>query len=314
MEKLYVVIPCYNEQEVLMETSKRLEDKLNVLIKNKRINSKSKIVFVNDGSTDSTWDLIKSLYNENNLFEGINLSRNCGHQNALVAGLMSVKEYADIVISMDADLQDDINAIDEMLDKRQNGCEIVYGVRSSRKKDSFFKKTTAEFFYKFMNRMGVKVVYNHADYRLVSKRVLAEFSNFKEVNLFLRGIFPLIGFKSDIVYYERNERYAGESKYPLRKMLNFAWDGISSFSVAPIRFILNIGLITLVMSLVIIIYSIIRKFNGYTVPGWAFLSCSMWFLGGVQMLSLGIVGEYIGKIYSEVKSRPRYIIDEYLKH
>ena len=314
MEKLYVVIPCYNEQEVLMETSKRLEDKLNVLIKNKRINSKSKIVFVNDGSTDSTWDLIKSLYNENNLFEGINLSRNCGHQNALVAGLMSVKEYADIVISMDADLQDDINAIDEMLDKRQNGCEIVYGVRSSRKKDSFFKKTTAEFFYKFMNRMGVKVVYNHADYRLVSKRVLVEFSNFKEVNLFLRGIFPLIGFKSDIVYYERNERYAGESKYPLKKMLSFAWDGISSFSVAPIRFILNIGLITLVMSLVIIIYSIIRKFNGYTVPGWAFLSCSMWFLGGVQMLSLGIVGEYIGKIYSEVKSRPRYIIDEYLKH
>lgn len=314
MEKLYVVIPCYNEQEVLMETSKRLEDKLNVLIKNKRINSKSKIVFVNDGSTDSTWDLIKSLYNENNLFEGINLSRNCGHQNALVAGLMSVKEYADIVISMDADLQDDINAIDEMLDKRQNGCEIVYGVRSSRKKDSFFKKTTAEFFYKFMNRMGVKVVYNHADYRLVSKRVLAEFSNFKEVNLFLRGIFPLIGFKSDIVYYERNERYAGESKYPLKKMLNFAWDGISSFSVAPIRFILNIGLITLVMSLVIIIYSIIRKLSGYTVPGWAFLSCSMWFLGGVQMLSLGIVGEYIGKIYSEVKSRPRYIIDEYLKH
>ena len=314
MEKLYVVIPCYNEEEVLSETSTRLEKKMNSLIKNKKIDKESKVVFVNDGSRDSTWDIISSLYKRNNLFEGINLSRNCGHQNALVAGLLTVRDRADIVISMDADLQDDINAIDEMLVKRNDGCEIVYGVRSSRKKDSFFKKFTAEGFYKFMNKMGVKVIYNHADYRLVSKRVLDEFANYKEVNLFLRGIFPLIGFKSDVVYYERAERFAGESKYPLKKMLSFAWDGISSFSITPIRFILNMGIVILVLSFCMILYSIIRKYMGQTVPGWTFLNCSLWFLGGIQMLSLGVVGEYIGKIYSEVKARPRYIVSDYLKH
>lgn len=313
MEKLYIVIPCYNEEEVLSETSERLDKKLNSLIKSKKIDKDSKVVFVNDGSSDSTWDIIVSLYKRSHLFEGINLSRNCGHQNALVAGLMSVKDYADIVISMDADLQDDIDAIDEMLAKRHDGCEIVYGVRSSRKKDSFFKRFTAEGFYKFMNKMGVNVIYNHADYRLVSKRVLEEFANYKEVNLFLRGIFPLIGFKSDVVYYERAERFAGESKYPLKKMLNFAWDGISSFSVKPIRLILNMGIVILILSFIMIVYSLIQKYMGHTVPGWTFLNCSLWFLGGVQMLSLGVVGEYIGKIYSEVKARPRYIVDKYLK-
>ena len=313
MEKLYVVIPCYNEEEVLEETKRRLKEKISTLIKNKRISKESKVVFVNDGSKDKTWDLICSFHQEDRLFEGINLSRNRGHQNALVAGLLTVRDDADIVISMDADLQDDIDAIDEMLDKRKDGCEIVYGVRSSRKKDSFFKRFTAQAFYRFMSMMGVDVIYNHADYRLTSKRVLNEFANYKEVNLFLRGIFPLVGFKSDIVYYERAERFAGESKYPLKKMLNFAWDGITSFSVKPIRLVLNLGILILILSICMIIYCIIRKFGGKTVEGWTFIVCSLWLLGGVQMLSLGVIGEYIGKIYSETKARPRYIIQEYLK-
>ncbi|MCI6265430.1 MAG: glycosyltransferase family 2 protein [Erysipelotrichaceae bacterium] len=313
MEKLYVVIPCYNEEEVLEETKRRLKEKISTLIKNKRISKESKVVFVNDGSKDKTWDLICSFHQEDRLFEGINLSRNRGHQNALVAGLLTVRDDADIVISMDADLQDDIDAIDEMLDKRKDGCEIVYGVRSSRKKDSFFKRFTAQAFYRFMSMMGVDVIYNHADYRLTSKRVLNEFANYKEVNLFLRGIFPLVGFKSDIVYYERAERFAGESKYPLKKMLNFAWDGITSFSVKPIRLVLNLGILILILSVCMIIYCIIRKFGGKTVEGWTFIVCSLWLLGGVQMLSLGVIGEYIGKIYSETKARPRYIIQEYLK-
>ena len=224
---LYIVIPCYNEEDVLLETTKRLKEKLEYLINKKTISNKSKVVYVNDGSKDNTWNLIKEIESNEELFTGISLSRNRGHQNALVAGLLTVKEYADVIISMDADLQDDINAIDEMLEKYYDGCEIVYGVRSSRKKDSFFKKTTAEGFYKFMEIMGVDVIYNHADYRLTSKKVLDNFSDYKEVNLFLRGIFPLIGYKNDIVYYERNERFAGESKYPLKKMLNFAWDGIT---------------------------------------------------------------------------------------
>ena len=313
MEKLYVVISCYNEEEVLEETKRRLKEKISTLIKNKRISKESKVVFVNDGSKDKTWDLICSFHQEDRLFEGINLSRNRGHQNALVAGLLTVRDDADIVISMDADLQDDIDAIDEMLDKRKDGCEIVYGVRSSRKKDSFFKRFTAQAFYRFMSMMGVDVIYNHADYRLTSKRVLNEFANYKEVNLFLRGIFPLVGFKSDIVYYERAERFAGESKYPLKKMLNFAWDGITSFSVKPIRLVLNLGILILILSICMIIYCIIRKFGGKTVEGWTFIVCSLWLLGGVQMLSLGVIGEYIGKIYSETKARPRYIIQEYLK-
>lgn len=310
---LYVVIPCYNEEEVLQETTKRLKEKLSSLIKEKIISPDSRVMYVNDGSKDKTWELIKEINEKEKLFTGICLSRNRGHQNALVAGLLTAKNYADVIISMDADLQDDINAMDEMLKKYNEGCEVVYGVRSSRKKDTFFKKFTAEGFYKFMALMGVDIVFNHADYRLTSKRVLDEFSNYHEVNLFLRGMFPQIGFKSDIVYYERAERFAGESKYPLKKMLNFAWDGITSFSVKPIRLVLNLGILILILSVCMIIYCIIRKFGGKTVEGWTFIVCSLWLLGGVQMLSLGVIGEYIGKIYSETKARPRYIIQEYLK-
>ena len=309
---LYIVVPCYNEEEVLHETTKRLKEKLDYLINKDVISKKSKVMYVNDGSKDNTWNMIKEISEKENLFTGISLSRNRGHQNALVAGLLTAKDYADVVISMDADLQDDINAIDEMLKKYYDGCDIVYGVRSSRKKDSFFKKTTAEGFYKFMKHMGVDVVYNHADYRLTSKRVLDNFKDYKEVNLFLRGIFPLIGYKNDIVYYERNERFAGESKYPLKKMLNFAWDGITSFSVKPLRMICSIGFIILFISIAIMIYSLIRKLTGNTVDGWTFLSISIWFIGGIQMISLGIIGEYIGKVYTEVKARPRYIIGESL--
>lgn len=312
MEKLYVVIPCYNEEEVLKETKKRLREKMNNLIHKKIISKESKIIFVNDGSKDKTWDLIQQFYEEDKLFGGINLSRNRGHQNALLAGLLTVKDDADIVISMDADLQDDIDAIDSMIEKRNDGADIVYGVRSSRKKDSFLKKTTAQGFYRVMKFLGVDVIYNHADYRLTSKKVLDNLSNYKEINLFLRGIFPLIGFKSDVVYYERNERFAGESKYPLKKMLNFAWDGITSFSVKPIRLVLNIGIFIILVSFFMILYSIIQKIFGNTVDGWTFIVCSLWLLGGIQMLSLGIIGEYIGKIYGEVKSRPRYIIDKYI--
>lgn len=310
---LYIVVPCYNEEMVLEETTKRLKEKLNTLIKNKKISKESRVMYVNDGSKDKTWEIIKKINKKEKLFTGISLSRNRGHQNALLAGLMTAKNYADVVISMDADLQDDINAIDEMLDKYYFGCDIVYGVRSSRKKDTWFKKTTAQGFYKFMKFMGVDVVYNHADYRLTSKKVLDEFENFKEVNLFLRGMFPLVGFKSDVVYYERKERFAGESKYPLKKMLNFAWDGITSFSVRPIRLVLNLGIIIFVVSLLILLYCLIIKLLGKAVDGWTFIVCSIWLVGGIQMLSIGIIGEYIGKIYSETKKRPRFIISENLK-
>ncbi len=310
---LYMVIPCYNEEEVLEETTRQLKIKLESLIKEKKISNKSKVMYVNDGSKDKTWEIIKDINKKDKLFTGVSLSRNRGHQNALLGGLMTAKNYADIVISMDADLQDDIGAIDGMIEKYKEGCDIVYGVRSSRKKDSFFKKVTAEGFYKFMKALGVDCVYNHADYRLTTKRVLEEFSNYKEVNLFLRGMFPLIGFKSDIVYYERNERFAGESKYPLKKMLNFAWDGITSFSVKPLRLICTLGFVILLVSIGIMIYSLIRKITGATVAGWTFLSISIWFIGGLQMISIGIIGEYIGKIYSETKQRPRYIISENLE-
>lgn len=312
MEKLYIVIPCYNEEEVLDKTKTELKKKMNTLIQNKKIDKQSKVIFVNDGSKDKTWDLIQQFYQEDKLFGGINLSRNRGHQNALLAGLLTVKDDADIVISMDADLQDDIEAIDEMIEKRQEGADIVYGVRNSRKKDSFFKRTTAQGFYRVMKMLGVDVIYNHADYRLTSRRVLDSLKDYREVNLFLRGIFPLIGFKSDIVYYERKERFAGKSKYPLKKMLNFAWDGITSFSVKPIRLILNVGVVILILSLLMILYSIIQKILGNTVDGWTFIVCSLWLLGGIQMLSLGIIGEYIGKIYSETKARPRYLVTDYL--
>lgn len=308
-EIMYIVIPCYNEEEVLEETTKKLKIKLEKLISDKIITEKSRVMYVNDGSKDKTWEIIKDINKKEKLFTGISLSRNRGHQNALLAGLMTAKKYADFVISMDADLQDDINAIDEMIEKYYEGNEIVYGVRSARKKDTFFKRFTAESFYKIMNKLGVEVVFNHADYRLTSKKVLDNLENFEEVNLFLRGMFPLIGYKSDIVYYERNERFAGESKYPLKKMINFALDGITSFSIKPIRLILNVGIIIFIISIIMILYALINKIIGNTVSGWTFIVCSIWLIAGVQMMSLGVIGEYIGKIYSETKRRPKYIIE-----
>lgn len=309
---LYVVIPCYNEEEVLRETAKQLHSKIGELIKCGKIAASSRIMFVNDGSKDKTWSIIQELHRKDNLFTGVNLSRNRGHQNALLAGLMTAKQKAGVVISMDADLQDDINVMDKMLDQYQEGAEIVYGVRSSRKKDSWFKRTTAESFYKFMKVMGVDVVFNHADYRLASARVLDELEKYQEVNLFLRGIFPLIGFKSAVVYYERGERLAGESKYPLTKMLSFAWDGISSFSVKPLRIIAVLGFIITAISGIVLLYSLLMNLLGNTVQGWTFIVCSIWLMGGMQTLFLGIIGEYIGKIYSETKARPRYCIAEIL--
>ena len=310
--KLYLVIPCYNEEEVLPETSKRLREKYTALMSAGKIDADSKIVFVNDGSKDRTWEMICDLHKADPVFRGICLSRNKGHQNALMAGLMTVKGECDAAISMDADLQDDINAIDEMVDRYLEGYEVVYGVRSSRKKDTFFKRTTAQGFYKVMRAMGVETVYNHADYRLMSRRALEALSEFDEVNLFLRGIVPLVGFKSTEVTYERGERFAGESKYPLKKMLAFATEGITSMSIKPIRLITTLGFLVFLFSIGVLIYSIVRKFTGYTVPGWAFLAVSIWALGGVQLLAIGVIGEYIGKIYLETKHRPKFIVAEYL--
>lgn len=311
---LYMVIPCYNEEEVLGETSKRLLEKYNKLIADRLISEKSRIVFVNDGSKDGTWDIISRLHYENVIFSGVNLSRNKGHQNAVLAGLMTVKDYCDIAITMDADLQDDINAIDEMVKKYIEGNDVVYGVRSSRKTDTFFKRFTAEGFYKFMKAMGVDVVFNHADFRLMSKRVLDALSDYKEVNLFLRGIIPQIGFKSDCVYYERHERFAGESKYPLKKMLSFAVDGITSFSVRPLKIIANTGIVISFLSIIAFLWVIIGSlfFETATTWGWPSLMCSIWLIGGLQIFFLGIIGEYIGKIYSETKERPRYIVQSVL--
>ncbi len=311
-EILYIVIPCYNEEEVLEETTRQLKEKIQKLIGDKKISDQSRVMYVNDGSKDKTWELIEKINKREKYFTGISLSRNRGHQNALLAGLMTAKKYADIIISMDADLQDDINAVDEMIDKYYDGCDIVYGVRSARKKDTFFKRTTAEGFYKLMKAMGVEIVFNHADYRLTSKRVLDNLEDYKEVNLFLRGMFPLIGYKSDKVFYERNERFAGESKYPLKKMLSFAWDGITSFSIKPITLIFNLGITILVISTLILIYSLVVKLLGQTVPGWTFIICSIWIVAGLEMFSLGVIGEYIGKIYNETKARPRYIISRNL--
>lgn len=310
--KLYMVIPCYNEQEVLPETSKRLKKKLSTLIKAGKIDPESRIIFVNDGSKDRTWEIIRRLHEEDPVFGGVNLSRNRGHQNALLAGLMTVKDHADMAISMDADLQDDINAIDEMVEKYLNGTDIVYGVRSSRAKDTFFKKATAEGFYKLMNTMGVNTVFNHADYRLMSKRALEGLAEFREVNLFLRGIVPMIGYSTDVVYYERGERFAGESKYPLGKMLSFAIEGITSLSTKPIRMITFLGFFIFLVSIGILIYSLVRHFMGATIVGWTTLMVSVWAIGGLILLSLGVVGEYIGKIYLETKARPRFLIEEFL--
>ncbi len=313
-DTLYVVIPCYKEEEVLPETSKRMKEKMNTLISKGKISEKSRVMFVNDGSTDRTWEIIRDLHSKDKLFSGVNLSRNRGHQNALLAGLMTAKNYADMVISMDADLQDDINAIDEMVDKYYEGCDVVYGVRSSRAKDTFFKKFTAEGFYKIMKAMGADIVFNHADYRLMSKRALEGLAEFKEVNLFLRGIVPEIGYKSGIVEYERAERFAGESKYPLKKMLSFAFDGITSFSIKPIRFIMDLGFLISFVSVIALIWSICVKIWGSSEAGWASIMASIWLIGGIELLSIGVIGEYVGKMYKETKHRPRFIIESVLNN
>ena len=311
-EILFIVVPCYNEQEVLNETNKRLLIKVNQMISDNLISNKSKICYVNDGSKDNTWEIIKKLHKEDEIVTGINLSKNMGHQNALLAGLLSVKDKCDITISMDADLQDDIEIISNFVEKYHEGNHVVYGVRSSRKKDTFFKKNSALLFYRFMKIMGVDIVFNHADYRLLSCKAVNELENFKEVNLFLRGIVPMIGFKHCNVEYERNERFAGESKYPLKKMLNFAFEGITSFSVKPIRFITISGFFVFLISIILSIYFMYVKLIGQTVTGWTTLAISIWAIGGIQILAIGIVGEYVGKIYLESKQRPRFIIDEFL--
>lgn len=311
--RLFCVIPCYNEQEVLPETSKRLKEKFDHLINSGKISNDSRVVFVNDGSKDKTWSIISSLHEENPLFQGINLSRNRGHQNALIAGLMTVRNICDMSISMDADLQDDINAMDEMVDKFFEGTDIVYGVRSKRAKDTFFKKCSAEGFYKMMNGMGANTVYNHADYRLMSRRALDGLSEFGEVNLFLRGIVPMIGYSTDVVYYERAERFAGESKYPLKKMIQFATEGITSLSIKPIRIITGMGFFIFFVAIIVLIYCLVQYFTGHTVLGWTTTVLSVWAIGGLIMISLGVIGEYVGKIYLEAKARPRYIIESYLK-
>lgn len=309
---LYLVIPCYNEEAVLHETAKQLLEKMNSMFERGMISRESKIMFVNDGSKDKTWEIIEELHASNPIYSGVKLSRNKGHQNALLAGLMTAKEKADMTISLDADLQDDVDVIDQMVEKYYQGNDVVYGVRSARKTDTFFKKFTAQGFYKLMQAMGVEIVYNHADYRLMSKRAMEGLSQFKEVNLFLRGIVPLIGYKSDVVTYERHERFAGESKYPLKKMLAFATDGITSFSIKPIRLITTCGILIFAISLVMLLYFLIVHFMGRTVAGWTSMIVSIWAIGGLQLLAIGIVGEYIGKIYLETKERPKYIIETVL--
>ena len=307
-DTLYIIIPCYNEQEVLPITSKLFLEELLKLIEKNKISKDSRILFVNDGSKDNTWQIIKDLSKSDPHFLGISQSRNRGHQNAVLAGLMEAKDKADMTITIDCDGQDDITAMEKMVD--HDGCEIVYGVRSSRDTDTFFKRFTAQSFYKLLRYMGADVVYNHADYRLVSSRVLKEFANFKEVNLFLRGMFPLVGFKSTSVLYERHTRIAGESHYPLSKMIALAFDGITSLSIKPIRLITYFGLIVSFISFVGVIWAIVSRFLGTTMPGWSSTLAIMCFLGGVQLISLGVIGEYVGKVYLEVKNRPRYIISE----
>ena len=310
--KLMVVIPCYNEEEVLPETSRRLMDKMASLVKKGLITEDSRVLLVNDGSRDRTWELIEQLHRENPLFEGVKLSCNRGHQNALLAGLMTARNRCDISISMDADLQDDMDAMDRFIEKYNEGCEIVYGVRNKRETDTFFKRETALMFYRLMKGLGVDITYNHADYRLMSNRALNALAQFDEVNLFLRGLAPLVGFQSDVVYYDRSERFAGESKYPLKKMLAFAIDGITSFSVKPLRLITTVGLVIFVLSLFMLLYALVSWITGHTVSGWTSTLASIWMIGGIQLLSLGVIGEYVGKIYNETKRRPRFIIDRYL--
>lgn len=312
MDTLYLVVPCYNEEEVLPETSKQLRSKMLSMIEKGRISSKSRIVFVDDGSSDRTWEIISELHRDDTIFQGIRLSRNNGHQNALLAGLMTVKSLCDMTITLDADLQDDIEAIDEMIEKYYGGCDIVYGVRNSRDTDTAFKRKTAEGYYKIMRFLGADIVYNHADYRLMSRKALDELEGFGEVNLFLRGIVPMIGCKSDKVYYARKKRFAGKTKYPLKKMLAFAWEGITSLSIKPIRMIMTLGSFIFLVSIAMLIYSIIRHATGHTVVGWTSIVVSIWAIGGLQLLAIGIIGEYIGKIYLETKHRPRFIVEDYL--
>lgn len=307
---LYIVIPCYNEEKVLPITSKMFKNKISQLVSENKIDQRSHVLFIDDGSTDNTWSIIQELSKNDSCFLGIKQSRNRGHQNAVLAGLMEAKKYCDITISIDCDGQDDIDAMDLMVDAYLDGYEIVYGVRNKRDTDTFFKRLTAESFYKVLKWMGVETVYNHADYRLVSTKVLNEFENFEEVNLYLRGMFPLVGFPSTSVYYERHERIAGESHYPLSKMLHLAFEGITSLSITPLHLVTSLGLIVSIFSFIGILWSIIGSFMGTVVSGWSSLVCIVCFIGGIQLLSIGILGEYIGKIYMETKHRPRYIISE----
>jgi glycosyltransferase involved in cell wall biosynthesis len=314
MDRLALVVPCYNEEEVLEISAKELKRVLADLIQKGKIAEDSFVLFVNDGSKDKTWELIEKEHAESPMICGLKLAGNVGHQFALTAGLIAAKDISDMTISIDADLQDDTAVIEEMVDKYHEGKDIVYGVRNDRKKDSWFKRTTAQGFYKVMAIMGVKTVYNHADFRLMSKRAVEQFSKYEETNLFLRGMMPLIGYETDCVYYERKERVAGESKYPLKKMLALAWNGITSFSVKPISLITALGFIILVLSICAAIYAFISYFCGKVVPGWTSLILSIWFLGGVQLIAIGLIGQYIGKIYIEVKHRPRYNVETFLTH
>ena len=310
---LYMVLPCYNEEEVLPETSKQIKEKILDLMDRGLISKKSRICLVNDGSTDKTWEIIERLHKEDSsVFSGMCLSRNKGHQNAVLAGMLTCKDYADMVISMDADLQDDIDAIDGMVEKYNEGADVVYGVRSARTTDTFFKRFTAEGFYRIMNAMGAESVFNHADFRLMSKRALGGLAEFKEVNLFLRGIVPMIGYNSAVVTYERKQRFAGESKYPLKKMIIFAWEGITSLSIKPISMISTMGFAVIFISIIMLIYSFISFFSGNAISGWSSIMVSIWFIGGLLLLSIGVIGQYIGKIYLETKERPRYLIKDFL--
>lgn len=310
---LYIVVPCYNEEEVLLETISQISSVLKCLVENKLIDKSSATLFVDDGSQDQTWTLIEDYFQRNSFVKGLKLARNAGHQNALFAGLMHAKEHADIVVSIDADLQDDVNVIEEMVIKYHEGYEVVYGVRKSRTTDTFLKRFTAQKFYRLMRKMGADIVYNHADYRLLSSLVLKELSKYEERNLFLRGIIPMVGFRSTEVSYDRAERFAGESKYPLKKMLSFAFDGITSLSVTPIRLITSVGLIMFIVSLLVEIYSLIRNITGHVVMGWTSLITSIWLIGGIQLVCLGLIGEYIGKIYKETKRRPKYHVETVLE-
>ena len=311
-DRLMVVIPCYNEEAVLPETSRRLRAKMSSLAEKGLISPESRVLLVDDGSRDRTWELICGLHQEDNLFEGVKLSRNRGHQNALLAGLMTARGRCDMSISMDADLQDDMDAMDRFIEKYREGCDVVYGVRNKRDTDTAFKRSTALMFYRLMKGLGVDITYNHADYRLMSSRALDALAQFGEVNLFLRGLAPLVGYQSDVVTYDRSERFAGESKYPLKKMLAFAIDGITSFSVKPLRLITTAGLVIFIMSLIMLVYTLISWIAGHAVLGWTSTLASIWLIGGIQLLSLGVIGEYTGKIYNETKARPRFIIDRYL--